>query len=60
MDNLIINKKKINFDDINKNDRFRSNNYGIIYQEKNLLTDFTAEENIILAGLLTENQKMNQ
>ena len=49
--NLIIDKKKINFDDIYKNDIFRSNNYGIIYQEKNLLTDFTAEENIILAGL---------
>ena len=51
MGNLIIDKKKINFDDIYKNDKFRSNNYGIIYQEKNLLTDFTAEENIILAGL---------
>ena len=49
--NLIIDKKKINFDDIYKNDIFRSNNYGIIYQEKNLLTDFTAEENVILAGL---------
>ena len=49
--NLIIDKKKINFDDIYKNDKFRSNNYGIIYQEKNLLTDFTAKENIILAGL---------
>ena len=49
--NLIIDKKKINFDDIYKNDKFRSNNYGIIYQEKNLLTDFTAEENVILAGL---------
>ena len=51
MGNLIIDKKKINFDDIYKNDKFRSNNYGIIYQEKNLLTDFTAEENVILAGL---------
>ncbi len=26
-------------------------NYGIIYQDKNLLNDFTAEENIILAGI---------
>ncbi len=49
--NLIFNNKKINFDHHNKNDRIRSNNFGIIYQEKNLLNDFTAEENIILAGI---------
>ncbi len=48
---LIINQKKINFNDIYVNDKLRSNNYGIIYQEKNLLNDFTAEENIILAGI---------
>ncbi len=48
---LIINNKKINFDDINKNDKIRSDYFGIIYQEKNLLNDFTAEENIYLAGI---------
>ena len=49
--NLIIDNKKNNFEDINRNDRLRSDNFGIIYQEKNLLNDFTAEENITLAGI---------
>ena len=49
--NLIIDNKKINFEDIVKNDKIRSDNFGIIYQEKNLLNDFTAEENISLAGI---------
>tara|TARA_B100000700_G_scaffold294517_1_gene356574 strand:- start:3558 stop:4253 length:696 start_codon:yes stop_codon:yes gene_type:complete len=49
--NLLFNSKKINFDDIDTNDKLRSENFGIIYQEKNLLSDFTAEENIILAGI---------
>ncbi len=49
--NIIINKTKINFDNINENDKLRSDNFGIIYQEKNLLNDFTAEENIYLAGI---------
>ena len=42
--NLIINSKKIDFNDVDSNDELRSNNFGIIYQEKNLLNDFTAEE----------------
>ena len=49
--NLIIDNKKINFEDINKNDKIRSDYFGIIYQEKILLNDFTAEENIYLAGI---------
>ena len=49
--NLIINNVKINFEKINKNDKIRCNNFGIIYQEKNLLNDFTAEENISIAGI---------
>jgi len=49
--NLFYNNKKINFDDFKENDKFRSNYFGIIYQEKNLLNDFTAEENILLAGI---------
>ena len=48
---LIFDNKKINFNNINQNDRLRSDTFGIIYQEKNLLNDFTAEENIILAGI---------
>ena len=49
--NLIIDKQKINFEENKKNDLLRSNNFGIIYQEKNLLNDFTALENISLAGI---------
>ena len=49
--NLIINNIKINFENISKNDKIRSSNFGIIYQEKNLLNDFTAEENISIAGI---------
>ena len=48
---IIFNNNKTNFNDVNENDRLRSSNFGIIYQEKNLLSDFTAEENIILAGI---------
>ena len=46
-----MDKKKISYENINENDKIRSDNFGIIYQEKNLLSDFTAEENIILAGV---------
>ena len=49
--NIIINNKKVNFDNKQTNDNLRSNNIGIIYQEKNLLNDFTAIENISLAGI---------
>ena len=49
--NIILNNKKINFENQNENDNLRSNNFGIIYQEKNLLNDFNAIENIILAGV---------
>ena len=49
--NLFLDKKKISYENINENDKIRSDNFGIIYQEKNLLSDFNAEENIILAGV---------
>ena len=49
--NLFIDNSKINFEENEKNDLLRSNNFGIIYQEKNLLNDFTAIENIFLAGI---------
>ena len=60
--NLIIDNKKVNFEDINRNDRLRSDNFGIIYQEKNLLNDFTALENISLAGIAngkTQSESLN-
>ena len=43
--------KQINFKDSNQNDILRANKIGIIYQQDNLLPDFTALENIYLAGL---------
>ena len=49
--NIIIDRKKIDFEKNIENDKLRSNNFGIIYQEKNLLSDFTAIENISIAGI---------
>ena len=48
---IIIDNKLINFNESNKNDILRANKIGIIYQQDNLLPDFTALENIYLAGL---------
>tara|TARA_B100000900_G_scaffold386740_1_gene377427 strand:+ start:1557 stop:2231 length:675 start_codon:yes stop_codon:yes gene_type:complete len=53
---LKFNNLKINFNEKNKNDEFRSQNIGIIYQHNNLLPDFTALENVYLASL-TKNDK---
>ena len=63
--NLFIDNKKIDFDNINENDKIRSNDFGIIYQEKNLLNDFNAKDNIILAGIangksLNESNKLSE
>ena len=49
--------KIIDFDKNKKNDLFRANNIGIIYQQDNLLTDFTAFENVYLANLAAGNTK---
>jgi ABC-type lipoprotein export system ATPase subunit len=46
-----IENKLINFSTQNKNDILRANKIGIIYQQDNLLPDFTALENIYLASL---------
>ena len=54
---ILINDKQINFNDTNKNDILRANKIGIIYQQDNLLSDFTALENIYLASLAAENDK---
>ena len=48
---------QINFINKNKNDIFRANNIGIVYQQNNLLPDFTALENIYLANLSLNNNK---
>ena len=52
-----INNNKINFENKNENDDIRAKNIGIIYQDKNLLSDFTAIENVYLSNLLLSNDK---
>ncbi len=53
-----FNKKKIDTNSSIENDNIRSKNIGIIYQDKNLLPDFTALENVILPNLLISNNKI--
>ena len=52
-----FNKVQVDFDDSEKNDIFRSKKIGIVYQQNNLLPDFTALENIYLASLAVNNDK---
>ena len=54
---IIIENDQINFKDSQKNDLLRANKIGIIYQHDNLLSDFTAIENIYLASLAAGNTK---
>ena len=50
-------QSKIDFTQNSKNDIFRAKKIGIIYQQNNLLPDFTAIENIYLASLSLYNDK---
>ena len=52
-----FNENIVNFDNKKKNDLFRAKNIGIIYQQNNLLPDFTALENVYLANLSINNDK---
>ena len=52
-----INNNKIKFENIIKKDAFRAKKISIIYQDKNLLSDFTAIENVYLPNLLLSNDK---
>ena len=47
----------VNFKNNKKNDIFRAKNIGIVYQQNNLLPDFTALENVYLANLSINNNK---
>ena len=55
--NIKILNNKINFNKFSINDSIRANNIGIIYQDKNLLSDFSALENIFLARLAITNDE---
>ena len=52
-----IKDKIIDFNNNNLNDKIRSSEIGIIYQDKNLLSDFTALENVYLARLNLKSDK---
>ena len=54
---ITIEQNTIDFNDSNKNDILRAKKIGIIYQQDNLLNDFTALENIYLASLAAGNNK---
>ena len=54
---ITIENKHIDFKDSQKNDILRAKKIGIIYQQNNLLSDFTALENIYMASLAAGNKK---
>ena len=54
---IMIDDNNINFNDSQSNDLLRANKIGIIYQQDNLLSDFTALENIYMASLAAGNNK---
>ena len=54
---ITFENKKINYYDTNENDILRANKIGIIYQQDNLLPDFTSLENIYLAALAGGNDE---
>ncbi len=58
---ITIDKNNIDYDDQNYNDKFRASTIGLIYQNYNLLNDFTALENVSLAELaLNDNIKSSK
>ena len=58
---ITINKKIINYYNQDYNDKFRASTIGLIYQNYNLLNDFTALENVSLAELaLNDNLRSSK
>ena len=54
---ISIEDQQIDFSNSHENDIIRANKIGIIYQQDNLLTDFTSLENIYMPHLATSNNK---
>ena len=54
---VMIEDNNIDFNDSQSNDLLRAKKIGIIYQQDNLLSDFTALENIYMASLAAGNNK---
>ena len=52
-----FNDEIVNFSNNKKNDIFRAKSIGIVYQQNNLLPDFTTLENVYLASLSINNNK---
>ena len=53
-----IDDRVVNYNDLSINDKIRAKRIGIIYQQNNLLPDFTALENVYLARLAIDDNKM--
>ena len=56
---ISIENKQIDYKNSKKNDLLRAKKIGIIYQQDNLLSDFTAIENIYFASLAAGNNKVS-
>ena len=56
---LKFDNKIIGYNDKNTNDILRAENIGIIYQQNNLLSDFTTLENVYLANLANGENKFD-
>ena len=54
---IFINNQNIKYKNNSENDQIRADKIGIIYQQNNLLPDFTALENVYLARLNIEENK---
>ena len=54
---LDINGRAVSYNNLSVNDKIRATKIGIIYQQNNLLPDFTALENVYLARLTINGNK---